>query len=75
MWIYDYWGNLIFYTDKLYNGQPLEGWDGSFNGVIQKVDTYVWKVEAEFLDGAYWKGQAGTKTEGKVTFGNLLLIR
>ena len=75
MWIYDYWGNLIFYTDKLYNGQPLEGWDGSFNGVTQKVDTYVWKVEAEFLDGVYWKGQAGAKTEGKVTFGNLLLIR
>ena len=75
MWIYDFWGNLLFFTDKLYNGQPLEGWDGSFNGVIQKVDSYVWRVEAEFVDGMYWKGQKDAKTEGNVTFGNLLLLR
>jgi hypothetical protein len=75
MWIYDFWGNLLFYTDKLYNGQPLEGWDGTYNGVIQKVDSYVWKVEAEFLDGVLWKGQSGAKTQGKTTFGNVLLFR
>jgi hypothetical protein len=75
MWVYDYWGNLLFYTDKLYNGQPLEGWNGTFNGVIQKVDTYVWKVQAEFLDGVIWPGQAGAKTDGNITFGNVLLFR
>ena len=75
MWIYDIWGNLLFYTDKLYNGQPLEGWDGTYNGVIQKVDSYVWKVEAEFLDGVLWKGQSGAKTQGNTTFGNVLLFR
>jgi hypothetical protein len=77
MWIYDYWGNLLWYTDKLYNGQPMEGWDGRINGVIQKVDSYVWKVEAEFNDGIIWEGQTQTGASGtkKSTFGNVMLMR
>lgn len=75
MWIYDIWGNLIWYTDKLFNGQPAEGWDGTYDGVIQKVDSYVWKMEVEFLDGKLWNGQKGAKTVGNTSFGNVLLLR
>ena len=75
MWIYDIWGNLLWYTDKLYNGQPAEGWDGTYDGVVQKVDSYVWKMEVEFLDGKLWEGQKGVKTNGNTSFGNVLLLR
>ena len=75
MWIYDIWGNLLWYTDKLFNGQPADGWDGTYDGVVQKVDCYVWKMEVEFLDGKLWDGQKGVKTEGKTSFGNVLLLR
>lgn len=41
MWIYDRWGNMIFYTDDL-----NKGWDGRANGGkdIAQIDVYVYKV-------------------------------
>ena len=75
IWIYDTWGNLIWYSDKLINGSPLEGWDGTYNGVTLKTDSYIWKIEASFLDGTTWKGQASSKNDTKSTFGNVLLLR
>jgi gliding motility-associated-like protein len=43
MWIFDRWGNMIFYTDDL-----NEGWDGRVQGhsEISQIDTYVWKIKA-----------------------------
>jgi gliding motility-associated-like protein len=43
MWIFDRWGNLIFYTEDL-----NEGWNGKVQGGsdICQIDTYVWKVKA-----------------------------
>ncbi|MBK8805836.1 MAG: hypothetical protein IPO21_03940 [Bacteroidales bacterium] len=29
--IYDKWGNLIWYSDKLENNQPAEAWDGKYD--------------------------------------------
>jgi hypothetical protein len=73
--IYDSWGNLIWYSDKLFNGSPAEGWTGISNGDILKLDTYVWKVEATFLDGSRWEGQQSSIGEKKKNFGNVLLLR
>lgn len=41
-WVFDRWGSLIFYTDKL-----NEGWDGKVLGHSElcQEDTYVWKVK------------------------------
>jgi gliding motility-associated-like protein len=43
MWIFDRWGNMIFYTDDL-----NKGWDGKVQGHedICQIDTYVWKIRA-----------------------------
>jgi len=48
MWIFDRWGNLIFYTDDL-----NKGWDGKVQGgsEVAQIDTYVYKVKAKDLDG------------------------
>ncbi len=43
MWVFDRWGNMIFYSEKLDHA-----WDGTFQGKSDKVvmqDVYVWKVE------------------------------
>ncbi len=42
MWIFDRWGNLIFYSDNM-----NKGWDGKVQGsdVLCQIDTYVWKIK------------------------------
>ncbi len=44
--IYNRWGNLIFTTQD-----PNAGWDGTFKGVIQPVETYLWIAEGINSEG------------------------
>jgi gliding motility-associated-like protein len=48
LWIFDRWGNLIFYTDDF-----AKGWDGRVQGHDNpcQIDTYVWKIKAVDLLG------------------------
>jgi gliding motility-associated-like protein len=48
LWIFDRWGNMIFYTDDL-----NKGWDGRVQGhtEISQIDTYVWKIKAVDITG------------------------
>lgn len=41
LWVFDRWGNLIFYTDDM-----NEGWNGKVQGNpdLCQEDTYVWKI-------------------------------
>ncbi|MCQ2960372.1 MAG: PKD domain-containing protein [Bacteroidales bacterium] len=39
--IYNRWGQLVFETDNL-----AEGWDGTFNGEPQSMDTYAYTIKA-----------------------------
>ncbi len=43
MWIFDRWGNMIYYIDDI-----NKGWDGKVQGAteIAQIDTYVWKIKA-----------------------------
>jgi large repetitive protein len=75
IWIYDTWGNLMWYSDKLIGGSPAEGWDGTYNGVVAKMDSYIWKIEATFADGTSWEGQGSSNSDKKKTMGNVLLLR
>ena len=52
--IYDRWGKLLWSSDKLVNGVPSEGWDGSFEGKSCMEGTYLWKISATFKDGSVW---------------------
>lgn len=44
--IFNRWGEMIFSTNNM-----DEGWDGKYNGKLQKSDTYVYKVRATGVDG------------------------
>ena len=54
--IFSAYGELLWETFDLQDGQPSIGWDGTFNGIPLPQDTYVWKVYAVFEDGTQWKG-------------------
>lgn len=73
--IYDNWGNLVWYSDRLdENGSPLEAWDGTYKGEQLGADVYTWYIDAVFEDGDRWEGQK--RKNGKMThFGDLILIR
>jgi len=73
--IYDSWGNLIFYSDKLNElGSPTEGWNGKCDGQTLPSDIYIWKIDAAFKDGTTWKGVKDKHGKYK-TFGSVFLIR
>ncbi|WP_462248838.1 T9SS type B sorting domain-containing protein [Ekhidna sp.] len=44
--IFNRWGEEIFSTKNI-----DEGWDGTFNGRLQKTDIYVYKIKALGVDG------------------------
>jgi len=44
--IYNRWGQKLFETTD-----PKQGWDGTFKGVLQPMDVYVYTLEVEFTDG------------------------
>jgi gliding motility-associated-like protein len=57
--IYNRWGQKMFETTD-----PNQGWDGTYRGVIQPMDVYVYTLEVQFSDG--------TKASKK---GDITLIR
>lgn len=46
MMIFDRWGQLIYQTND-----PLAGWDGRIGNGLVQVDTYVYKIHVEDLNG------------------------
>lgn len=68
--IIDNWGNLIWQSDKIEDGRPAEGWDGTKNGEILPQGVYIWKIRAVFKNGASWQGMninGENHREGSVT--------
>jgi PKD repeat protein len=73
--IFDKWGNKIFETTSLGpNGVPNEPWDGTYNGKLLEMGTYVWRIEAKFDDGADWNGNLDS-TGNVRKYGTVTLIR
>jgi len=44
--IYNRWGQLIFKSDN-----KRIGWDGTYRGKLQPVDTYIYTLDVKFTDG------------------------
>jgi PKD repeat protein len=56
VWVFDNWGNQLWESTALQNGSPSEGWDGQYKGAFVPQGSYVWKIEATFIDGETWEG-------------------
>lgn len=72
--IYDTWGNLLFETSKLENGQPAEGWNGIYKGELLPQNAYVWQITAKFGNGSLWQGKVYENGQQSRT-GSVTLIR
>jgi PKD repeat protein len=72
--IFSSYGELIWETRLLEDGQPVEAWDGTFRGNLLPPDVYVWKASATFLDGSVWEG-VSDGNGGYKKVGSVLLIR
>lgn len=72
--VYDKWGNLLWQSNALEDGRPVEGWDGSYNGQVVPQGAYVWYITATFEDGHVWQGSAIGEAEKK-NIGTVTVIR
>jgi large repetitive protein len=73
--VFDNFGRMMWESEALDSqGRPTEGWDGYYDGRLQQQGTYMWKVEAIFIDGSPWKGNVIGKGETS-TMGTVALIR
>ncbi|MEM7656121.1 MAG: PKD domain-containing protein, partial [Bacteroidota bacterium] len=62
--VYSIWGDLVWESKELLDGQPAESWDGTIRGQVANSDVFVWKVHtAIFEGGRNWSGPR----EGSVT--------
>ena len=52
--VYDRWGQLVYQTDVI-----GRGWDGTYKGVKQPLETYAWVAEGIAVDGSAIK-RSGT---------------
>lgn len=54
--IFSPYGEKVWSSTKLDNGQPAEKWDGTLNGKPLPQGAYVWKAYALFGNGKIWEG-------------------
>ena len=77
--IFDSWGKLLFKSTRLdVSGIPVEGWDGTFNGMPMPQDAYAWYIKARFRNGKAWGGMQYNQRESGSqghTFGTITLFR
>ncbi|MCS6991959.1 MAG: PKD domain-containing protein [Chitinophagales bacterium] len=57
--VFNRWGELVFQTNDV-----NQGWDGTFRGVAQEMEVYVWMLSARFSNG-----------KSVVKSGNVTLLR
>lgn len=75
MQIFNNYGQMVFQTTKLSaKGEPLEEWDGTFNGVQMPQGTYLWEIQATFINGNQWRGMSYNGAAPKRT-GIIYLLR
>jgi hypothetical protein len=75
IWVFDTWGNIVWYSNEVDEaGNFIGKWDGTYNGIPLKSDTYIWKIEAIGVDGLPWNGIPNGKG-GYNKYGNLILLR
>ncbi len=72
--VYDKWGNLLWFSNEVEDGMFVGRWDGTYDGKKLASDTYIWKIEATFMDGQIWEGYP-LKNGKKTKYGNVVLIR
>jgi PKD repeat protein len=73
--IFNNYGQLLWQTTRLDSkGAPVDGWDGTFQGVLMPQGAYLWQASATFINGSQWTGMSYNGSLPKRT-GTVNLIR
>ena len=72
--VYDKWGNLLWFSNEVKDGMFVGYWDGRYDGKMMQSGSYIWKMEATFLDGQVWDG-FDTGNGKHTKYGTVTLIR
>jgi hypothetical protein len=72
--VFSTYGQLLWESTALEEGQPAQAWDGKIGGVLLPQDVYVWKAFAIFEDGSTWRG-VDDGNGGFKTMGSVILLR
>jgi hypothetical protein len=73
--VFDNTGLLVWHSNSIdEEGTPTGSWDGTYQGQAMPSGTYLWKVQASFIDNSAWKGSHNGSGKGS-EYGTLLLIR
>ena len=75
VWIYDAWGNLLWYGDKVEDGIFVDEWNGTYDGELLPTGTYIWHIDAKFLNGKKWKGTRHNTSGNPKVRGSVVLLR
>jgi|JI10StandDraft_1071094.scaffolds.fasta_scaffold07917_3 PKD repeat protein len=72
--IFSPYGEKVWSSSMLSNGQPSEKWDGTFKERPLPQGAYVWKAHAVFQNGRIWDGMS---YEGRkpIKTGSVMIIR
>jgi hypothetical protein len=65
---------LLWQTNKLEDGRPVEAWDGMYKSSLLQQGVYFWKIEVQMINGIPWKGMSYNGSTPKRT-GIINLIR
>ncbi|HNW77157.1 MAG TPA: gliding motility-associated C-terminal domain-containing protein, partial [Bacteroidales bacterium] len=75
--VFNTWGELLWESNLLdEKGRPTEGWNGinEKTGEIYPQGTYLWRIDAVFIDGKIWEGSSVGSSEPS-TYGLVTLVR
>jgi flagellar hook assembly protein FlgD len=75
--VFTTWGELVWESELIENGEPAVPWDGTNkNGDYLDEDAYIWKCHAEFINGITWPGMEIQGEEGRYSkVGTITIIR
>ncbi|HOY04565.1 MAG TPA: PKD domain-containing protein [Saprospiraceae bacterium] len=68
-------GQRVWSSDKLFEGQPTEAWDGRFENQYCPPGVYWWKCSAILATRQPWEGMSFDGQESAMREGKLLLVR
>lgn len=74
--IFDLYGNKVWETRRLMNGEPIEGWDGrNKRGELLPQGMYIWRAKAIFYSEDVWTGQNNRSGKSQTTQGSVLMLK
>jgi hypothetical protein len=73
--VFNMWNERIWESSLIDSqGRPVEGWDGMYKDQLCPSGTYLWRIDAVFIDGSIWPGSSLGGGDPSI-YGTVTLVR